>query len=159
MSLILGLGSNIGERKNNLTTAKNLLSNHFHIICESQIFESHPVDYTQQDHFLNQVIEFKTPLDADPKNVLQIIQKIEQTMGRVKIINKGPRNIDIDILFFDNLRIKTNDLEIPHPSWSTRAFVVLPLRQLPYYNQNKNYIDQMTNADLTQAWPFQENKN
>ena len=134
MSLILATGSNVGNKEKNLLIAKNELSKIFNFLKESRIYESEPVDYLDQDTFYNQVLEFSLP----EKNLMSVkdawatIKEIQSKMGRVKIIDKGPRSIDIDILFWGLEEIKTQDLIIPHQSWKDRSFVVFPLSELPF---------------------------
>lgn len=134
MSLIIGTGSNIGDKEKNLLTSKKELSKNFNLIQESRVYQSEPVDYLDQDIFYNQVLEFKLP----EKNLMSVkdawatIKEIQSKMGRVKIIDKGPRNIDIDILFWGLEKIEVKELTIPHKSWKDRSFVVLPLLELPF---------------------------
>ncbi|MDH5580640.1 MAG: 2-amino-4-hydroxy-6-hydroxymethyldihydropteridine diphosphokinase [Bdellovibrionales bacterium] len=134
MELIIALGSNIGERRANMQKAKEYLSVHFTLIKESKIIESEPVDYLSQPCFLNQVIEFETKT-VEAEKILSITQSIEDKMGREKVIDKGPRNIDIDIIFFGDKIINTEKLIIPHPSWESRSFVKDPLKELPFYQK------------------------
>lgn len=134
MELVLALGSNIGDRQSNLNKAKELLKNHFELVKESQILNSAPVDYLDQSDFLNQVIQFETNLD-DPQEILKITQSIEKKMGRVKVIPKGPRNIDIDIIFLGTKKVDLPNLTIPHPEWKKRYFVRNLIRELPSFNK------------------------
>ncbi|MFZ8999921.1 MAG: 2-amino-4-hydroxy-6-hydroxymethyldihydropteridine diphosphokinase [Bacteriovoracaceae bacterium] len=134
MELIIALGSNIGERQTNIQKAKDYLTTHFKLIKESKIIESCPVDYLNQPYFLNQVLEFETSIQK-PEEILSITQSIESLMGREKVIDKGPRNIDIDIVFLGTKQVNTKKLIIPHPSWQSRSFVKEPLKELPYYQK------------------------
>jgi 2-amino-4-hydroxy-6-hydroxymethyldihydropteridine diphosphokinase len=149
MSLILALGSNLGDRFLNLKVALNLINQKFLIIKQSQIYESKPVDYLNQPIFLNMVLECKIP-DEFPLEVLNILKTIEKQMGRVKNIEKGPRKIDIDIIFWGTEIINYPELKIPHPEWSKRDFVFYPLQELPYYKTiEKNFaIPDTLNNDL-----------
>lgn len=94
----------------------------------SSIYETEPRDVPQQPWFLNQVIEVET--DLFPKQLLSRIQKIEREMGRKRIVSKGPRVIDIDILLFGDSVLATPELEIPHPRMIERRFVLEPLAEL-----------------------------
>ena len=134
MSLFIATGTNLGDRLKNLKEAKDSLSAHFSLIAESRIYESPAVDYESQPDFFNQVLEIHTP-DITPLACMQLLLKTEQNLGRTRDIPRGPRLIDLDILFWDNLEIKTENLEIPHPRLFTRSFVVLPLSELPGFNQ------------------------
>lgn len=133
MSLFIATGSNIGDRKKNLNEAKNILSSHLDFIAESRTYESAAVDYLDQPDFYNQVLEFKTP-PINPIDCMNLLLEIEKQMGRNRSIPKGPRLIDLDIIFWDDLIIKSENLEIPHPRLFTRSFVVLPLSELPGFN-------------------------
>ncbi len=138
MSLIIATGSNVGDSLKNLSLAKNELQSCFDLIAESKVYFSDPVEYLEQDKFYNQVLEFEIP-SINPLKVFSIISEIEIKLGRKKIINKGPRNIDIDIIFWGLLNYQSNKLSIPHHSWAQRSFVVLPLKELPYFKILKNH--------------------
>ena len=131
MSIFIATGSNIGDPIANLLFAKKKLQEHLSLIAESRVYLSPPVDFLDQPDFHNQVLEFSSVGAARPLDLLQILLKIEIEMGRKRKIPKGPRLIDIDILFYDFLEIQSLDLEIPHPRLFNRSFVVLPLRELP----------------------------
>ena len=132
MSLILATGSNMGERLKNLELAKNSLCEIFNFIDESSIYQSDAIEYTNQPEFYNQVLEFELP-DHEPEEVLKMISAIETKLGRVRHIPKGPRVIDIDIIFWGLQKYSSKTLVIPHPSWNERSFVTLPLAELPYF--------------------------
>lgn len=132
MSLILALGSNLGDRENNLQLAKKNLCKEFEFVAESRIFESAAVDYLNQPDFYNQVLEFSIP-NISPSDFLEKILNIELKLGRKRDIPKGPRIIDIDILFWGLESIQLDHLTIPHYAWHERSFVVLPMSDLPYY--------------------------
>jgi len=128
-TVYLGLGSNLGDRRANLASAaERLRSADLRINQESSIYETEPRDLPDQPWFLNQVIEAVTSLF--PRQLLSRIQKIEREMGRKRLVAKGPRNIDIDILLFEDVIIATDGLEIPHPRMAQRRFVLEPLAEL-----------------------------
>jgi 2-amino-4-hydroxy-6-hydroxymethyldihydropteridine diphosphokinase len=137
MSLILALGTNLGNKILNIRRAHIILSQYFNIIHQSKVYRSEPVDFLAQPEFLNQVVECSVP-KLTPRETLQLIKRIELQMGSIKYIFKGPRIIDIDIIFWDNLELKTSDLIIPHPSWQQRDFVKNPLKELPFYSIKNN---------------------
>jgi len=139
MSLIIATGTNLNNKLENLHQAKTLLSEKFEFIAESSIYTSAAIEYLNQPDFYNQVLEFKTP-ELTPSTILTIILEIEKLMGRVRVIDKGPRIIDIDIIFFGLVEISLPDLIIPHPAWSQRSFVVKPLQQLPFYQTLKKHF-------------------
>lgn len=136
IGLILGLGSNIGNREKNILTAINLLKEHFNYLDHSSLFSSIPVDYLEQSDFLNMAIEFQKP-NFSPQTILNITQQIEKEMGRKKTIDKGPRNIDIDILFLGKSLLDQNNLKIPHPEIKKRNFVLFPLAELQSFIELK----------------------
>ena len=139
MSLFIATGSNIGDKLLHLKEACEILSHEFEYIAESKIYESSAVDYLDQPDFYNQVLEFKVPNDS-PQNVIKKIMTIEKHMGRSRTISKGPRVIDIDILFWNYEEISLPDLTVPHPRLFDRSFVVLPLSELPgFKNLQKNF--------------------
>ncbi len=126
--IFLSLGSNIGDRRGYLEQAIELLGSGIDIASKSSYYETAPVDYLEQDSFLNIVLEGVTGLD--PEKLLAFTQSIEQQMHRVKTIRYGPRNIDIDILLYDDLSIDAENLTLPHPRMLERAFVLVPLLEV-----------------------------
>lgn len=141
MSLVIALGSNLGDKKENLIKAINLLSEIFDPpIAISSIYSSAPVGGISQPDFLNMAVEFNIP-ELSPLETLSKCLAIEEQMGRKRIQKWGPRNIDIDILYFSNTKVDLPDLTIPHPFISERSFVVRPLMELPYYTQQKASFD------------------
>ena len=128
-TIYLSLGSNVGDRDHNLRTAiERLTAPDLHILRTSPVYETEPVDYTAQRWFLNLVVEAETSLF--PKLLLSRTARIEHEMGRVRTVAKGPRTIDIDILLFGNAVVTTPALEIPHPRFRGRRFVLAPLADL-----------------------------
>ncbi len=130
MSLFIAIGSNIGDRKSHLNLAKCFLAKQFILIAESRIYESPAVDYLNQPDFYNQVLEYEIP-GMTPLTTMDFLLKTEQLMGRDRLIPKGPRTIDLDMIFWGNLEIQSDILTLPHPRLFERSFVVLPLSELP----------------------------
>ena len=127
--VVLAFGSNIGDREENIRTALKFLdANGVKLEKFSSFYESNPVDYKKQPEFLNCVGLFKTKLT--PFKLLRLIKQIEKRMGRENNIEKGPRNIDIDIIFFGRVCTYTFNLQIPHPSYNKRLFVLMPLAEI-----------------------------
>jgi 2-amino-4-hydroxy-6-hydroxymethyldihydropteridine diphosphokinase len=125
----LGLGSNAGDRERNLQRALEVLAAaDLRIARASPIYETEPVEFTQQSWFLNQVAEAETGLF--PMQLLGRVMRVERELGRVREIPKGPRSIDIDILFYGRAVVRTAKLEIPHPAIAERRFVLVPLADL-----------------------------
>jgi 2-amino-4-hydroxy-6-hydroxymethyldihydropteridine diphosphokinase len=127
-TIYLSLGSNIGDRLANLQSAISLLPPNIQPLTQSSVYETEPWGYTDQPPFLNLVIKANTMLD--PFDVLTFVQEIEVSMGRQETFRFGPRLIDLDILFYDDLVLDTPKLTIPHPRLTQRAFVLVPLAEI-----------------------------
>ena len=127
--MYLGIGSNIGDRDANLREAiARLEAGDVSIVQRSSLYETAPREVLDQPWFLNAVVEAKTELF--PLQLLARIRNIEQEMGRRRMMPKGPRNIDIDILFYGRSLIHTSELEVPHPHIGERRFVLEPLAEI-----------------------------
>lgn len=126
--VFLGLGANVGDKKKNLEKAIELLSEKIINIQSSKFYETEPWGYKEQDNFLNAAILGKTSLL--PIELLKFVKDVETRVGRIERFKWGPREIDIDILFYDNIFYKRNNLEIPHPRLHERDFVLKPLMDL-----------------------------
>ena len=126
--VFLGLGSNIGDKEEHIRKALTSLSHICNVRRTSHLYLTEPVGYTEQDWFLNCVVEVET--DVDPKKLLSSIKSIERKLGRTKTVKKGPRIIDIDILLYEDHIIKTKDLVIPHPLMHERLFVLQPMMDI-----------------------------
>lgn len=127
-TVYLALGSNLGDRRGNLTAALRRLSAAVHIDALSSLYETEPVGYLDQPQFLNMVCRGNTRLS--PTDLLHHTQKIEIALGRQPTFRNGPRPIDIDILLYDDLQIEQEGLTIPHPRMTERAFVLAPLAEI-----------------------------
>jgi 2-amino-4-hydroxy-6-hydroxymethyldihydropteridine diphosphokinase len=128
-SVLLALGSNLGDREANLREAVHRLeSDEVHVLRRSSLYETAPRDLLDQPWFLNAVVEAETSLF--PMQLLKRAREIEQQMGRRRVTPKGPRNIDIDILFYGRSVISTAELEVPHPRIAQRRFVLEPLAEI-----------------------------
>ena len=124
----LGLGSNLGEREKNLSRALEYLSQRLKIEKVSSIYETEPVGNVNQPRFLNLVCQVSTMLG--PMALLALAKGIESKLGRVPREPNNPRLIDIDILFYGNQVVETDELVIPHPRLTERGFVLAPLAQI-----------------------------
>ena len=150
----LGLGSNMGDRRQNIEKAVALIGERVgEVVRQSSLMETEPWGFASGNLFLNGVILCQTELS--PREVLQATQKIEREMGRKKSVKRGAKNeergarnelstvncqlstrhyqdrpIDIDILLYDDLCIDEPDLKIPHPLMEQRDFVMIPLREI-----------------------------
>ncbi|OFW59000.1 MAG: 2-amino-4-hydroxy-6-hydroxymethyldihydropteridine diphosphokinase [Actinobacteria bacterium RBG_19FT_COMBO_54_7] len=128
--VFLGLGGNIGDRKENLLKTLRMLDNKPGISVEevSSVYESEPWGVTDQAPFLNMVALVSTALE--PRRLLTSCMEVETEMGRVRGEKWGPRLMDIDILLFDDVTMREEDLSIPHPHMLEREFVMAPLLEL-----------------------------
>lgn len=126
--IYLSLGTNLGDKKDNLEQALKLLSHKVKILKISSYYETEPVGFKDQPWFLNIVVEGETNLL--PSELLIFTQSIEHEMKRVKTIVNGPRIIDVDILLYEDEKVETEDLVIPHPRMKERAFVMVPLAEI-----------------------------
>jgi len=124
----LGLGSNMGNRQDNLERALDFLSQRLRIEKVSSIYDTEPVGDVNQPRFLNLVCQVYTSLT--PMALLTLGKGIESKLGRVSGKSNAPRPIDIDVLFYDEQIIETPELVIPHPRLTERAFVLIPLAQI-----------------------------
>jgi 2-amino-4-hydroxy-6-hydroxymethyldihydropteridine diphosphokinase len=130
MTLVyLALGSNVGNREENLREAMRRLQQAGVVAKRaSSIYETAPVDYLDQAWFLNSVLEAET--DLPPQELLRRLRDIESAMGSNKPFAKGPRLIDLDILLYGDETIATPDLQVPHPRMLQRRFVLVPLAEI-----------------------------
>lgn len=126
----LGLGSNLGQRRENLERAARLLfaSKYIQLLRSSSIYETAPWGYADQPDFLNLVLEVHTTMP--PGGLLEKVKGLEQKMRREPGRRFGPRIIDVDILLYGDLTLHRADLQIPHPRLHQRAFVLVPLAEL-----------------------------
>ena len=124
----LSLGSNVGDRAANLKTAIERLGKLGKVMSVSSFYETEPVEFAAQPWFLNCVVELDT--EKMPKQLLVAILEIEKEMGRRRVLKKGPRTLDIDILLFGNSIVKMTGLTIPHPAMHERRFVLEPLAEI-----------------------------
>jgi 2-amino-4-hydroxy-6-hydroxymethyldihydropteridine diphosphokinase len=124
----LSLGSNVGEREKHLDDAIAYLRAHGRVVSVSSLYETEPVEFTNQAWFLNCALALETT--ETPERLMASILRIEQEMGRQRIEDKGPRTIDIDILLFGDAILDTPALTVPHPAMHRRRFVLQPLAEI-----------------------------
>ncbi len=126
----LGLGSNLGDRVGNIEDAIRRLTadGRVALVARSRLYRTAPWGVTDQDWFVNACIAVATKLM--PHALLRLCQSVENGMGRVRTRHWGPRNIDVDILTFRDLKVSDADLVIPHPLIAERAFVLMPLKDI-----------------------------
>ncbi len=128
--IYISLGTNIGNRYQNLLTAIQEIKKTGEIIKKSSIYETEPIGLKKQSNFLNMIIKIKTNLS--PIELIFCLQEIEHKMGRnkEKELKNGPRIIDLDILFYKKEIIKNKNLKIPHPKLHKRNFILTPLKEI-----------------------------
>ncbi|MDD5467349.1 MAG: 2-amino-4-hydroxy-6-hydroxymethyldihydropteridine diphosphokinase [Anaerolineales bacterium] len=124
----LALGTNLGDRVANLRAARDALPPVVVVEACSSIYETPPWGYTEQPAFLNQVLRGCTR--RLPQSLLAYLKRTENQLGRQKSFHYGPRLIDIDILYYDQLVLQSESLTIPHPHMAQRAFVCVPLAEI-----------------------------
>ena len=125
----IALGSNLGDLEANLKNAlKNLEAEGIEILAVSSFLSSEPYGVTDQPKFLNAVCKVRTILE--PIELLRTLLAIETKMGRVRLRHWGERNIDLDLLFYEDEVISTDELKLPHPDLQNRSFVLTPLNEI-----------------------------
>ncbi|MEW6141730.1 MAG: 2-amino-4-hydroxy-6-hydroxymethyldihydropteridine diphosphokinase [Chloroflexota bacterium] len=127
-TVYLGLGSNLGDREANLKRALEALAVKAKVVRVSSVYETEPVGFLSQPRFLNAVCKVDTKLE--PLELLYIIKDIEMELGRRQSFRNAPREIDIDILLYDDVVMDMPELTVPHPGMSERAFVLVPLAEI-----------------------------
>jgi 2-amino-4-hydroxy-6-hydroxymethyldihydropteridine diphosphokinase len=128
-TIYLSLGANVGDREANLRAAIDELPHAgVEVTRVSSFYETEPVDLREQPWFLNCVVEVETHFDA--AMLLRALREIETKMGSKKLVAKGPRLIDMDILLYGGDTIDTPELQVPHPRMHLRRFVLVPLAEI-----------------------------
>ena len=155
-TVFIALGTNLGNRLANLRAAIESLAPDLRVTRESTIYETPPWGYTEQPAFLNMVIQAETSLN--PRALLDYLKKREDELGRVKNFRNGPRQIDLDILFYDEHVVDEENLTIPHPRLHERAFVLVPLAHIaPEFTHpllGKTVIELLRDVDTSEITPF-----
>jgi 2-amino-4-hydroxy-6-hydroxymethyldihydropteridine diphosphokinase len=127
--IYLSLGSNLGDRATNLECAVDALrETGVRVLRRSLLYETEPVDFLEQPWFLNCVVEAETLLA--PRALLEALQGIEGKLGSRKLVPRGPRIVDLDVLFYGPDVIRAEGIEIPHPRLPERRFVLVPLAEI-----------------------------
>jgi 2-amino-4-hydroxy-6-hydroxymethyldihydropteridine diphosphokinase len=153
MKYIICVGTNMGDRKQNIEHAVEALNNipYTDVIKTSSIYETEPVDYLRQENFYNAIFLVKTKFN--PNEMLGICLGIESGLGRIRGIKCGPRIIDLDIIFAENLKIDEPNLIVPHPRYHQRRFVLEPMLELfpsgeVFGFDFKKYIDKIDGQQI-----------
>ena len=153
MKTILGLGSNMGDRRHDLEEAIRLLGERAGTVtAQSSLYETKAYGYTDQDDFLNMAVTLETELS--PRELLDVLHGIEADLDRVRLIRWGPRTIDLDILYYGDLVLDEEDLMIPHIDLHNRAFVLEPVCEIEpdFYDMRrqktvKELLDALNNRE------------
>lgn len=129
-TVYLGIGSNLGDRRGYCTSALNAIRKNPAVSLRrvSSLYETEPLEYTPQDWFYNAAVEMDTSLCAE--DLLACCKQVEEVLGKRVDVRKGPRTVDLDLLFFGEQVITTPDLIVPHPMIPLRAFVLVPLAEI-----------------------------
>ncbi len=145
----LGLGSNRGDRLEYLRSALRETSrlSHTSVTRVSSVYETEPVGKNDQAEFLNVVAEVDTPLS--PHDLLRELKRIEKELGRKERVRWGPREIDIDILYYDDVVLRDDSVQIPHGEIPNRRFVLIPLNEIA-----QGFIDPVRKLDVIDLLKF-----
>jgi 2-amino-4-hydroxy-6-hydroxymethyldihydropteridine diphosphokinase len=127
-TVYIGLGTNLGDRLANLAAARQALPPNVLLLEASPIYETRPWGYADQPDFLNQVVKAQTGLA--PMDLLTYLKQCEVRLGRTPTFKNGPRQVDLDLLFFDDLVLDSPTLTVPHLGIPERAFVLAPLADI-----------------------------
>ena len=148
--ILIGLGSNLGERECQLEQALQRLeqAGDLRIVCVSNLYETKPVGDTDQPEFLNMAARLETLLT--PLDLLKQCLAVENEMGRLRTRRWGPRIIDIDLLEYDARRVRLTELILPHPEIVNRGFVLIPLNDIvpELMLENEKTVAEMTGVFL-----------
>lgn len=126
----IGIGSNLSDKVAHCKSAVHevLMVDRHKLLAQSSLYKTEPLGYRNQDWFVNCVIKIETQLE--PLDLLHALKAIESRLGRTETFRWGPRVVDLDILFFDEWEINTEELQIPHPRLQERQFVLIPLAEI-----------------------------
>ena len=153
MEYILSVGTNLGDREENIKRcidSINLMP-YTDVVGQSSVYETEPVGYARQQNFYN--ILLKVESIFEPNEMLGACMGIEAGFGRIRTVRFGPRILDIDIIFAENLKIESRNLRVPHPRYKERRFVLEPLLELfphgkAYGMDFAKYIDKIEGQEI-----------
>ena len=132
-SVTLGVGGNIGDLPRRLERLNYFFRRSLFcdLVKTGPILKNPPFGYTKQDDFYNTVIMVKTSLQ--PRAFLKYILEVERKFGRKRSFANAPRTLDIDIIFYENIKMNTKELSLPHPHWMSRESVVIPMAYMEHH--------------------------
>lgn len=158
MNIYFALGSNLGNRLQNLREAVRRLESFGHVSKSSDVFSTSPWGGVEQPDYLNACVRIDSPLRYEPLEILKAVKKFEREIGRVASVRWGARKIDIDILLIDDVIFHSQDLDIPHARIPERLFVLVPLSQiLPEdwrHSENGLTVREMIDRVDGEGWPL-----
>lgn len=153
MYYVLSAGTNMGNRKENIQKAIESINNipYTDVISSSAVYETEPVGYARQDNFYNAVLLVKSKFE--PHEMLGICLGIEAGFGRVRGLKNGPRILDLDIIFAEDMVINSPNLIVPHPRYFQRRFVLEPLLDIftdgtAFGKEFKHYLDKIEGQEI-----------
>ncbi len=162
LEVYMSLGSNIGDRENNLRKAVKMIGSRkdIDVLKVSSIYETEPMYFKDQDYFYNIVLKARVDKKISPFELLEFLKRIESDFGRKKDRKNGPRIIDIDLLYYGNASLNSDFMTIPHPGIKERKFVLIPLNEIsPGFKINgssiKNFIEKVNlrgSVSLVRKW-------
>ena len=156
MEYILSVGTNLGDRKENIERCINSINllPYTDVVMQSAIYETEPVGYARQENFYNIILKVESIFE--PNEMLGACLGIEAGFGRLRTVRFGPRIIDIDIIFAENEKIESRNLIVPHPRYHERRFILEPMLDIfkdgiAYGIDFKKYIDKIDGQEVTRV--------
>ena len=158
MNIYFALGSNLGNRLQNLRLAKEMLSSFGHVSKSSDVFSTEPWGGVEQPDYLNACVRIDSQSHHEPHEILKAVKNFEREIGRVESVRWGARKIDIDILLMDDVVFHSQDLDIPHVRIPERLFVLVPLSQIVpeiwRHPENDLTVREMIERVKGESWPL-----
>ena len=158
MNIYFALGSNLGNRLQNLRLAKEMLSSFGHVSKSSDVFSTEPWGGVEQPDYLNACVRIESQSRYEPHEILKAVKNFEREIGRAESVRWGARKIDIDILLMDDVIFHSKDLDIPHVRIPERLFVLVPLSQIVpeiwRHPENDLTVREMIERVDGESWPL-----